>query len=121
MSEADRRLAAQRHTRRAAHEILWHLSDRPVIAIGTLAGALGVAEHEAAELVRTGAFGKPSEMFGEWRVTVGDYEAYRRDADRELPDGETVLCRELEGFAADRLDDVLAFLRAGPRAAAYRP
>jgi hypothetical protein len=121
MSEADRQQAAERHVRRAAHLIVSQLSDRPAIAIGTLAGALGVSDHDADELVRNGALGEASEMFGEWRVTVGGYEAYRRDAGRALPDAEALLCRELESFAADRLDDLVTFLRCGPRAAAYRP
>jgi hypothetical protein len=121
MSEADRQEATHHHVRRAAHLIASQLSDRPAIAIGTLAGALGMPEPDAAELVRTGALGQASEMFGEWRVTVAGYEAYRRDAGGPLPDAEAVLWRELDGFAADRLDELVTFLRCGPRAAAYRP
>ena len=78
MSQADRQEATHRHVRRAAHLIASQLSDRPAIAIGTLAGALGVSEPDAAALVRAGALGESSEMFGEWRVTVVGYEAYRR-------------------------------------------
>ena len=44
MSQADRQEATHRHVRRAAHLIASQLSDRPAIAIGTLAGALGVPE-----------------------------------------------------------------------------
>jgi|1186.fasta_scaffold299495_3 hypothetical protein len=121
MSEVDRQEATHRHVRRAAHLITSQLSDRPAIAIGTLAGALGVSEPDAAELVRTGAVGEASEMFGEWRVTVAGYEAYRRNAGRSLPEADAVLCSELDGFAADRLDELVAFLHCGPRAGAYRP
>jgi hypothetical protein len=122
MDEAERRRAAHRHdVQRAAHEIVVRLADRPAISCAALAAVLGSSEEEVTGLVRDGSFGPASELFGQWRVTVTGYRAYCAGSDRQLPDAETVVCHELDGFAGDRLEALVAALRAGPRAAAYRP
>jgi hypothetical protein len=122
MDEAERRRAAHRHdVQRAAHEIVMRLADRPAISCAALAAALGSSEDEVTGLVRDGSFGPASELFGQWRVTVSGYRAYCAGSDRQLPDAEMVIRYELDGFAGDRLEALVNALRAGPRAAAYRP
>jgi hypothetical protein len=122
MDEAQRRQTAHRHeVQRAAHEIVVRLADRPAISCTALAAVLGSSEEDVTGLVRDGSFGPASELFGHWRVTVSGYRAYCDGADRQLPDAETVVRHELDGFAGDRLEALVAALRAGPRAAAYRP
>jgi hypothetical protein len=122
MDDAERRQAAHRHdVQRAAHEIVVRLADRPAISCTALAAVLGSSEDEVTALVREGSFGPASELFGQWRVTVSGYRTYCDGSDRQLPDAEAVVRHELDGFAGDRLETLVAALRAGPRAAAYRP
>ena len=122
MDEAERRQAAHRHdVQRAAYEIVRRLDDRPAISCAALAHALGSSEEEVLGLVRDGSFGQASELFGQWRVTVRGYRDYCDGSGAQLPDVETVLRQELDGFAGERLEALLAALRAGPRAGAYRP
>jgi hypothetical protein len=122
MDDAERREAAhQRDVQRAAHEIAVRLADRPAICCTALAAVLGSSEEEVTGLVRDGAFGPASELFGQWRVTVSGYRAYCDGSDQQLPDAEAVVCHELDGFTGNRLEALMAALRAGPRAAAYRP
>jgi hypothetical protein len=122
MDDAQRRQAAHRHDiQRAAHEIVARLADRPAISCTALAAVLGSSEEEVTALVRAGSFGPASEMFGRWHISVSGYRAYCDSADRPLPDVEAVVRHELDGFAGDRLEALVAALRAGPRAAAYRP
>jgi hypothetical protein len=122
MDEAERRQAAHgREVQRAAHEIVTRMSDRPAISCGTLAAALGSTEDEVRGLVRDGSFGPASELFGQWRVSVSGYRDYCDGSDAQLPEAEALLRHELDGFAGDRLDALVAALRAGPRAGAYRP
>ena len=122
MNEAERRQTAHRHeVQRAAHEIVTRLTDRPALSCAALAVAVGRSEEEVSGLVRDGSFGPASELFGQWRVTVSGYQAYREGSERQLPDAMTVLRHELDKFAGERLDALVAALRAGPRAGAYRP
>jgi hypothetical protein len=122
MDDAERRRAAHRHNvQRAAHEIATRMADRPVISCVSLAAALGCSEDEASDLARDGSFGPASELFGQWRVSVSGYCAYRDGSAPRMPEAEMVVRQELDGFDGDRLEALVAALRAGPRAAAYRP
>src|SRR5262245_60968758 len=122
MDEAERRQAAHRHNvQRAAHEIVTRMADRPVISCVALATALGRSEEQVSDLVRDGSFGRASELFGQWRVSVDGYRAYCDGSDARFPEAETVVCHELDGFDGDRLEALVVALRGGPRAAAYRP
>jgi hypothetical protein len=106
---------------RAAHEIATRMTDRPVLSCAVLAAALGSSEEDVTGLVRDGSFGPPSELFGQWRVSAAGYQSYCDSAGRSLPDATTLICRELDAFDGQRLDALVAALRAGPRAGAYRP
>jgi hypothetical protein len=122
MSDAEGRRVAHRHNvQRAAHVVATRMTDRPVLSCAVLAAALDRSEADVSGLVRDGAFGEASELFGQWRVSIAGYQAYRDGADRPLPDATTLVCRELDEFDGRRLDALLVALRAGPRAGAYRP
>jgi hypothetical protein len=121
MRDAERGAAHRHNVWRAAHEIATRMSDRPVLSCAVLAAALGSSEEDVGGLVDDRSFGPASELFGQWRVSAAGYQSYRDRAQRPLPNATTLICHELDEFDGPRLDALLAALRAGPRAGAYRP